>query len=179
MPRRSRFAVALSTAYVTFASPVRAHHEALFGPQSSLAVEAEGFVSAQMHTHAYGIHGTETQEATYILSAGLSPIASVPWSLALVQPLTYQTTAAPTPPGSTGPFTACDGCLRRENNLISTSYRFDFRSLQEAWKRDGNFALLSFALEPPTGNKDYRTFDGPFNFIRRPWRVSSAAPGRR
>jgi hypothetical protein len=162
---RDRFAVAALAAALLFASPVRAHHEALFGPQSSLAVEAEGFVSAQVHAHAYGIHGTRTQEATYILSAGLSPIEHVPWSFAVVQPFTYQTTAAPTPSGSTGPFTACDGCLRRENNLVSTSYRFDFRSLQEAWGRDGNFALLSFALEPPTGNKDYRTFAGPFNFI--------------
>jgi hypothetical protein len=142
-----------------------AHHEALFGPQSSLAVESEGFVSLQSHAHAYGVRGTQTNEVTYILSAGLSPIEHVPWSFALVQPFTYQTTAVPTPPGSSGPFSACDGCLRRENNLVSTSYRFDFRSLQEAWGRDGNFALLSVALEPPTGNKDYPTFHGPFNFI--------------
>ena len=152
-------------AIVTVTSTAGAHHEALFGPQSSLAVEAEGFVSLQVHAHAYGVRGTETQEATYILSGGISPIAGVPWTIALVQPFTYQTTAAPTPPGSTGPFTACDGCLRRENNLVSTSYRFDFTSLQKDWGKDGNFALVSAALEPPTGNKDYATFDGPFNFI--------------
>lgn len=158
-------AVAALVAATTLASVARAHHEALFGPQSSLAVESDGFVSLQSHAHAYGINGTQTQEATYILSAGMSPIKGVPWSFAIVQPFTYQTTAAPTPPGSTGPFTACDGCLRRENNLLSTSYRFDFHSLQDAWGQDGNFALVSFALEPPTGNKDYGTFDGPFNFI--------------
>jgi hypothetical protein len=146
-------------------SPAFAHHEALFGPQSSLAVESDGFISVQSHAHAYGIHGARTNEATYILSAGLTPIAGVPWSFVLVQPFTYQTTAAPTPPGSAGPFSACDGCLRRENNLVSTSYRFDFRSLNEAWGREGNFALLSFALEAPTGSKDYPAFEGPFNFI--------------
>jgi hypothetical protein len=142
-----------------------AHHEALFGPQSSLAVESGGFVSLQTHAHAYGVRGTQTNEATYILSAGISPFEGIPWSFAIVQPFTYQTSAAPTPAASTGPFSACDGCLRRENNLISTSYRFDFKSLKDAWGRDGNFALVSFALEPPTGNKDYSTFDGPFNFI--------------
>ena len=163
MKVRSSIAGVLAT-LVTSAT-AEAHHEALFGPQSSLAVESEGFVSVQSHAHAYGIHGTQTNEATYILSAGLSPIEHVPWSFALVQPFTYQTTAAPTPPGTTGPFTACDGCLRRENNLVSTSYRFDFRALQEAWGRDGNFALLSAALEPPTGNKDYPALHGPFNFI--------------
>jgi hypothetical protein len=155
----------IAIACLAVAPTAQAHHEALFGPQSSLAVEAEGFVSLQTHAHAYGITGTETQEATTILSAGLSPIEGVPWSFAIVQPFTSQTTAVPTPPGTTGPFTACDRCLRRENNLISTSYRFDFRGLQEAWAKSGNFALISVALEPPTGDKDYPAFDGPFNFI--------------
>jgi hypothetical protein len=71
-------------------------------------VESEGFVSLQNHAHAYGINGTQTNESTYILSAGLSPFRAVPWSFAIVQPFTYQTTAAPTPPGSTGPFSAGD-----------------------------------------------------------------------
>ena len=142
-----------------------AHHEALFGPQSSLAVESAGFVSVQTHTRAYGLGDTRTQETTFIVSGGFTPIASVPWSITLVQPYTHQTTRAPTPTGSTGPFTACDGCLRRENNLVSTAYRFDLTSLQRATGKDGNFALISAALEPPTGNKDYATFHGPFNAI--------------
>ena len=147
------------------APPASAHHEALFGPQSSLAVESDGFVSLQNHVRAYGTNGTQTQENIFILSGGLSPISGVPWTVTLVQPLTIQTTRQPTPPGTTGPFSACDGCLARENNLVATSYRFDIPSLQRAFGKDGNFALLSAALEPPTGNKDYRTFDGPFNFI--------------
>jgi hypothetical protein len=162
---KHRLVAASVLASIALVADARAHHEALFGPQSSLAVEAEGFVSVQAHAHAYGVRGTETQELTSILSAGLSPIDGVPWSIVIVQPFTYQTTEAPTPPGSAGPFSACDGCLRRENNLVSTSYRFDFHSLREAWGRDGNFALASFALEPPTGNKDYPSFEGPFNFI--------------
>jgi hypothetical protein len=161
-PLAATLAVTLVLATTRVAS---AHHEALFGPQSSLAVESEGFVSLQNHAHAYGTNGTQSNESTYILSAGISPVRDVPWAVAVVQPFTYQTTAAPTPAGSSGPFSACDGCFRRENNLVSTSYRFDFRSLREAWGKDGNFALVSFALEPPTGNKDYETLKGPFNFI--------------
>jgi hypothetical protein len=162
-----RFALALAwaTASLIAAEQAHAHHEALFGPQSSLAVESSGFLSLQTHTRAYGLGGSRTQETTFILSGGFSPIADVPWSIALVQPFTYQTTRAPTPPESTGPFTACDGCFARENNLIATQYRFDFTSLQRSFGKDGNFALLSAALEPPTGNKDYATFKGPFNYI--------------
>jgi hypothetical protein len=130
-----------------------------------LAVEAEGFVSLQTHMHAYGINGQQTTETTTILSGGFHPISGVPLGLALVQPFTYETTRAPTPPGTTGPFSACDRCLRMENTLVAAQYRFDFEGLQRAWGKDGNFALLSAALEPPTGNKDYAPFKGPFNFI--------------
>ncbi len=128
------------------AAPASAHHEALFGPQSSLAVESEGFVSLQAHSHRYGVHGTETEETTMIVSAGVSPVARVPWSLTLIQAYTYETTRVPTPPGRTGPFSACNDCTRHENNLVATAYRFDFSSLQRSTGRDGNFALPQASL---------------------------------
>jgi hypothetical protein len=165
LPNGRAAAALVASLILAPAATASAHHEALFGPQSSLAVESAGFTSLQTHVHAYGVNGTQTQETVFIMSGGISPIASVPWSLTLVQPFTYQTTRAPTPAGTTGPFAACDGCLRRENNLLATAYRFDFTSLQRAWGKDGNFALVSAALEPPTGNKDYPMFKGPFNFI--------------
>jgi hypothetical protein len=151
--------------WIFWPAMARAHHEALFGPQSSLAVESQGFASVQTHVHAYGINGQETTETITIVSGGFSPIPNVPWGIALIQPFTYQTTRVPTPAGSTGPFSACDGCFHMENALVSTQYRFDFTDLQHAWGRDGNFALLSAAVEPPTGNKDYRPLHGPINFI--------------
>jgi hypothetical protein len=119
----------------------------------------------QTHVRAYGINGQQTTETITIVSGGFSPLADVPWGIALIQPFTYQTTRAPTPAGSTGPFSACDGCFRMENTLVSTQYRFDFKALQRAWGKDGNFALLSAAVEPPTGNKDYGPLHGPINFI--------------
>jgi hypothetical protein len=37
--------------------------------------------------------------------------------------------------------------------------------LQRATGKDGNFALVSVAIEPPTGEKDYAPFHGPTNSI--------------
>jgi hypothetical protein len=141
-----------------------AHHEALFGPQSSLAVESQGFVSLQAHEHVFGVGSTYDQETSYILSGGVSPFRAIPWSFTLVQAFTYEN--ARTPQGNqTGPFSSCGGCVARENLLMSTSYRFDFTGLQRATGKDGNFALLSGAIEPPTGEKDYAPFHGPVNYI--------------
>jgi hypothetical protein len=82
----------------------------------------------------------------------------------LVQTFTYEN--ARTPQGDrTGPLSSCGGCVDRENLLASTSYRFDFTGLQHATGKDGNFALLSAAVEPPTGEKDYAPFHGPTNYI--------------
>jgi hypothetical protein len=152
-------------AAVTVESAASAHHEALFGPQSSLAVESQGFASVQVFTHAYGINGQQATETTTIASAGISPFRDVPLGFTLVQPFTYQTSRNPSSPGASGPFTACDGCFRMENTLVAMQYRFDFKGLQRDFGKDGNFALVSAALEVPTGSKDYDPFKGPFNAI--------------
>src|SRR6516162_545113 len=96
-----------------------AHHEALFGPQSSLAVESEGFVSLQAHEHVFGAGSTYDQETATIVSAGVSPFRSIPWSFTLVQAYTYEN--ARTPQGEqTGPQSSCGGCVARENLLLGT-----------------------------------------------------------
>ena len=154
----------MSTTVLLAARAAGAHHEALFGPQSSLAVESEAFVSLQGHEHVTGVGASATQESTYILSAGITPFRAVPWSVTLVQAYTFQTTPSPTG-NQTGPFSSCGGCFSRENMLVSTSYRFDFAGLQRLTGKDGNFALVSGSLEPPTGAKDYPAFRGPWNGI--------------
>ena len=162
---KPRIGIASAFAIISFSVSARAHHEALFGPQSSLAVESQGFFSLQTHMHAYGANGTETTETTTIVSGGLQLFPDMPLGIAVVQPFTYETTREPTPLGSVGPFSACDGCFRMENTLVASQYRFDFSSLQRAWEKDGNFALVSGALELPIGNKDYPPTRGPYNFI--------------
>jgi hypothetical protein len=163
--RKSRTVAAAATAFGAFSSSnADAHHEALFGPQSSLAVESEGFVSVQAHEHVFGNGAQYDQETAYIVSAGVSPFRAIPWSFTLVQTFTYE--RARTPQGDqTGPLSSCGGCVARENVLVSTSYRFDLAGLQRATGKDGNFVLLSAALEPPTGEKDYAPFRGPTNAI--------------
>ena len=158
------FGFAWLIAAVTVCSSASAHHEALFGPQSSLAVESEGFVSVQAHEHVFGLGSSYDQETAYIVSAGVSPFHGIPWSFTLVQTYTYEN--ARTPQGDqTGPLSSCGGCIARENLLVSTSYRFDFTGLQRATGKDGNFALMTAAIEPPTGDKDYAPFHGPMNSI--------------
>jgi hypothetical protein len=164
-PHHAAAAATIVASVFVFARPALAHHEALFGPQSSLAVESQGFASAQVFVHAYGINGQETPETTMIASAGVSPFRDVPLGFTLIQPFTYQTARNPTPAGSSGPFSACDGCFRMENTLVAAQYRFDFTGLQRAFGKDGNFALVSAALEVPTGSKDYSPFQGPFDAI--------------
>jgi hypothetical protein len=155
------------TVLVCALAPARvalAHHEALFGPQSSLAVESEAFVSVQSHAHVFGSGPSLDRETTFILSAGVTPFRTVPWSLTLVLPYTYEDARSPTG-DQTGPFSSCGGCLARENALVSTAYRFDYSGLQRSTGKDGNFALASASLEPPTGSKDYLAFQGPWNGI--------------
>jgi hypothetical protein len=141
-----------------WSASAEAHHEALFGPQSSLAVESRGFVSLQMHVKNIGTGASFDREAVYILSAGVTPIEKVPLSFVLVQPFTNEVAHSPTTP-SVGPLAQCT-CFARENLLIGTSYRFDYTGLAKRTGKDGNFALVSASFEPPTGEKEGGTWNG-------------------
>lgn len=101
--------------------PGSAHHEALFGPQSSLAVESEGFVSLHAHEHVFGVGSTYDQETAYIVSGGVTPFREVPWSLTLVQTYTYENGRAPQG-DQTGPLSSCGGCVARENLLAEEPF---------------------------------------------------------
>ncbi len=123
--------VVVTIACLAISKRALAHHEALFGPQSSLAVESDGFVSLQAHEHVFGTDGTLDRETSYIVSAGVAPFRRIPWSFTLVQTSTFEN--ARSPQGEqTGPLSSCGGCVELENVLLSTSYRFDFTGLQRA-----------------------------------------------
>jgi hypothetical protein len=159
MMKTSRAVAAAAALAALWPARAWAHHEALFGPQSSLAVESDGFVSAQMHVKALGYGASYDRESVYILSAGISPFREVPWSVTLVQPFTYEAAHTPTAT-SVGPLAMCD-CFAREND----SYRLDFTSLNRTLGNDNNFALVSAAFELPTGEKEAEPFHGPLNYI--------------
>jgi hypothetical protein len=63
--RRQCAAIAAAAIGLLLSKQASAHHEALFGPQSSLAVESEGFVSLQAHEHVFGVGSTYDQETAW------------------------------------------------------------------------------------------------------------------
>lgn len=162
--RRAGIGIGIGLALFLGVGRAAAHHEALFGPQASLAVESPGFVSFQAHEHVFGRGSSRDRETAYIVSGGVSPFLAIPWSITLVQTFTYENAVSPQG-DQTGPLSSCHRCVEMENLLISTSYRFDFKRLNEKMGKDGNFALASASIEPPTGTKDYAPFHGPVNGI--------------
>ena len=83
--KRTILVFGLST--VALAAPARAHHEAIFGPQSSLVLSAPTFASVQTFSRQLGTAGARTQESTMLLTAGVTPLRSVPVSVSLALPM--------------------------------------------------------------------------------------------
>jgi hypothetical protein len=134
-----------------------AHHEAIFGPQSSLVLSAPAFVSLQSYSRQLGSTGNRSQESNLLLSAGLSPIASIPLSLTLIAPASHISLPER---GQTGAATSRRGF---EDMILGARYRLDLAPLQERFGKEGNFLLGMAALEIPTGNVDHPAFDGPLD----------------
>ena len=86
--RSSLLALAISAvaAVALTAAPARAHHEAIFGPHSSLMLSAPSFASLQTFSRQLGTAGARTQESTLVLSMGVSPFRSVPLSFSATLP---------------------------------------------------------------------------------------------
>jgi hypothetical protein len=135
--------LALTVALAAF--PASAHHEAIFGPQSSLVMSAPGFVSGQVFTRRLE---SARQETTFVLSGSVTPIREVPLSFTAI-----------------APFSIVDGAGRPartglEDPIVGARYRYDLRPLQAATGQDGNFLLGMGALELPIGSLDHPSFEG-------------------
>ena len=143
----------LGLATVALAAPARAHHEAIFGPQSSLVLSAPTFASVQTFSRQLGTAGARTQESTMLLSAGVTPLRSVPLSVSLALPMSS--------------IDALDGdaASRRglEDAILGVRYRFDLTGLQQRFGKDGNYLMGMAAVEVPTGSVDHATFHGPLD----------------
>src|SRR5579864_4009809 len=90
---------------VTFASlatvPASAHHEAMFGPQSSAVLSPGLFVSAQVFDKEEGKDNEKRGETTTVYSVGVTPFKKKPLSIAFVLPVTFvRGVADPSTPGS-------------------------------------------------------------------------------
>lgn len=72
--------------------PAFAHHEAMFGPQSSAVLSPGIFLSAQVFDRENGRNETIHRETTTVFSVGVQPSTKRPLSLAFVIPFTFSST---------------------------------------------------------------------------------------
>jgi len=63
-----------------------AHHEAIFGPQSSLLYSPDRFVSLQVFSRQTGTSGQKTQETTGVISGGVNPVQGLPVTVTAIVP---------------------------------------------------------------------------------------------
>lgn len=145
---RSLPAVLAALGVLSWADVAEAHHEAIFGPQSSLVLSAPAFLSAQSYTRT--LAQPESGETNALVSGGFTPFQRVPLSLTAIL---------------TGSRIASLDQQRYgvENIILGARYRYDLDGMIERFHRDGNFLLAMAAVEPPTGNVEHPAFDGPWN----------------
>src|SRR5438445_13815202 len=102
--------------------PASAHHEAIFGPQSSLLYSLDTFVSAQVFSRQTGTSGQKTQETTGVISGGVNPIKGLPVTITAIVPYSIinQLDAGSSRSGF-------------EDIILGARYRFDLSTLNEEW----------------------------------------------
>ena len=135
---------------VARATPAYAHHEAMFGPQSSAVLSPGIFLSALVFDKETGKGDQERRETTTVYSVGFKPVKNRPLSLAFVIPVTYAGGA----PDPNQPEANSRGF---EDMLISGRYRFEAPAAAKAFGMDESYVMGVGGVELPTG-----TFDHPF-----------------
>jgi hypothetical protein len=135
---------------VSTAAPARAHHEAMFGPQSSAVLSPGIFVSGLLFDKEMGKGDQERRETTTVYSVGFKPIKEQPLSMAFVVPVTFAGGA----PDPNQPHANSSGF---EDMLISARYRVDAPAAARAFGMDESYVMGVGGVELPTG-----TFDHPF-----------------
>lgn len=123
-------------------APAYAHHEALFGPQSSAALTWPDFLSVQVFDTQRGTGDQKTHTTTTVLSGGVTPFRA-PVSIAFVVPISFETEIG--------------GGARRglEDALLSARYQRDTPRLSEAMHLEQSFVMGVAGLELPSGNMDH------------------------
>lgn len=137
-----------------FSHTAEAHHEAIFGPQSSLAFSGPGYLSSQLFSRNVGEPGDKVQETTGVLSGAYSPFSAIPLSFNVIQPFSYIR--------SVDRRTSQTGL---EDTIVGARYRYNIESLQQRFDREGNFLIVTGGLELPTGSIDHDPFDGPLDAV--------------
>jgi len=152
---RGRRSVLLTAALaVTLGAPhdARAHHEAIFGPQSALVMSSSKYVSFQTYVRRTGSAQARATETTGLVSAGVSPFRRIPLSFTAILPVSRISENGTTFSG-------------REDMILGARYRVDFSGLQDRFGKEGNFAMVMGAAEFPSGNVDHKAFAGPMDYM--------------
>jgi hypothetical protein len=129
--------------------PASAHHEAMFGPQSSAVLSPGMFISAQVFDRENGMNVTKHRETTTVFSAGVRPFKTNPLSLAVVAPVTRES------------FTGVPATTRFEDPLISARYRVNADGVAKALGVQESYVMGVGGVEVPLGNKDHPAGHGP------------------
>jgi hypothetical protein len=139
-------------------APAYAHHEAIFGPQSSAVLSPSTFVSAQVFDKEHGSDDDKRRETTTVYSFGFKPLKKAPVSLAFVVPVTFASSpAGPATPGATN--------RGFEDALLTARYRVDAGSFAESVGFDNGYVMGVGGLELPTGTIDHSFGKGAFGEI--------------
>jgi hypothetical protein len=150
-----RFRIVTAVLGVTLVSvPAAAHHEAIFGPQSSVVMGSPNYLTLQGFSRQTGTSDDRTQESTYLIGGGVSPFPSVPLSFALTLPVSH-IVEIDRGSSTVGP----------EDAILGARYRLDITSLQKKFERDANYVMGMAAAEFPTGTVDHDAFHGPMDFM--------------
>ena len=135
--------IAMALVGLLLAVPAHAHHEAIFGPQSSSVLSAERFASAQIFTREVGSGEDRARQTTVVLSGGLQPTKR-PLSIAVVLPVSF---VGATPAGGSR--------KGLEDVLVSARYRFESARLTDALNLDESYVMTVGGVEIPTGTFDH------------------------
>jgi hypothetical protein len=146
------------------AARVDAHHEALFGPQSALALSGEKYFTAQVFTRQTGPREERVQETTTVLSVGVTP-SRRPISIAVVVPFSVI---------ASGPGGRQVGL---ENAIVAARYQFQLPRLANAFGVEESSVMALGGIELPTGTIDHHFGEGApavvaagtFSVERRPF----------
>jgi hypothetical protein len=147
--RRAYVSVILAGALFS-ARPASAHHEAMFGPQSSSVLSPGIFLSAQVFDKEEGKDNQKRRETTTVYSVGFKPLKKQPLSIAFVLPVTFASGA----PDPSQPGAANRGF---EDTVLTARYRVEADTVASALGLDQSYVMSVGGIEMPTG-----TFDHPF-----------------
>ncbi len=145
-----KYVLLVCTLVLALAEPALAHHEAMFGPQSSAVLSPGIFLSALVFDKETGRGDQERRETTTVYSVGFKPVPRQPLSMAFVIPVTFAGGA----PDPNQPQANSRGF---EDMLISARYRIETPAAARAFGMDESYVMGVGGVELPTG-----TFDHPF-----------------